>query len=185
MISRCDSTICGIVLSSVDVEVFIRHELQEIVAGAGSTAGIPASFCQKKFPRQLTWINASTPLRCYRQEPMKDMICDLPARLLAPDERTLVAEWLSSAGDITEAYVSDRRDDDPALYQQNRYRYQTLKLGRRTSSTRHQVGTSGLYSHWAVGQKFGGSLPSRVALKFYSSRPRGRPGWKRCSAYPS
>lgn len=46
---------------------------------------------------------------------MKDMIRDLPARLLAPDERALVAEWLSGAGDITEAYVSDRRGDDPAL----------------------------------------------------------------------
>jgi hypothetical protein len=47
---------------------------------------------------------------------MKDMIRHLSARLLAPDERTLVAEWLSGAGDITEAYVSDRRGDDPALY---------------------------------------------------------------------
>jgi hypothetical protein len=44
------------------------------------------------------------------------MIRDLPARLLAPDERTLVAEWLSGAGDIAEAYVSNRRGDDPALY---------------------------------------------------------------------
>jgi hypothetical protein len=49
---------------------------------------------------------------CYH---MKDMIRDLPARLLAPDERTLVAEWLASAGDIAEAYVSNRRGDDPAL----------------------------------------------------------------------
>jgi hypothetical protein len=47
---------------------------------------------------------------------MKDMIRHLPARLLAPDERSLVAEWLSGAGDITEAYVSDRRGDDPALH---------------------------------------------------------------------
>jgi hypothetical protein len=49
-------------------------------------------------------------------KPMKDMIRHLPARLLAPDERTLVAEWLSGAGDIAEAYVSDRRGDDPALH---------------------------------------------------------------------
>ncbi len=47
---------------------------------------------------------------------MKDVIRHLPARLLTPDERTLVAEWLAGAGDITEAYVSDRRGDDPALY---------------------------------------------------------------------
>jgi hypothetical protein len=47
---------------------------------------------------------------------MKDVVRHLPARLLAPDERTLVAEWLAGAGDIAEAYVSNRRGDDPALY---------------------------------------------------------------------
>ena len=30
-------------------------------------------------------------------------------------ERALVAEWIACAGDIGEAYVSGRRDDDPAL----------------------------------------------------------------------
>ncbi len=49
-------------------------------------------------------------------KPMKDVIRHLPARLLTPDEHALVAEWLSGAGDITEAYVSNRRGDDPALY---------------------------------------------------------------------
>ena len=47
---------------------------------------------------------------------MKDVIRHLPARLLTPDERALVAEWIASAGDIAEAYVSSRRGDDPALY---------------------------------------------------------------------
>ena len=47
---------------------------------------------------------------------MKDLIRHLPARLLAPDERTVLAEWLSGAGDIAEAYVSNRRSDDPAIY---------------------------------------------------------------------
>ncbi len=75
----------------------------------------PCFCCPKKSRRQLTWINASTPCDAIVR-PMKDMIGDLPARLLAPDERALVAEWLSGAGDITEAYVSDRRGDDPALY---------------------------------------------------------------------
>jgi hypothetical protein len=74
----------------------------------------PCFCCPKKSRRQLTWINASTPCDAIVR-PMKDMIRDLPARLLAPDERALVAEWLSGAGDITEAYVSDRRGDDPAL----------------------------------------------------------------------
>jgi hypothetical protein len=78
---------------------------------------MPTACFNPRPPRsgQLTWINASTPCDAIVR-PMKDMICDLPARLLAPDERTLVAEWLSGAGDITEAYVSDRHGDDPALY---------------------------------------------------------------------
>src|SRR4051812_28454660 len=49
-------------------------------------------------------------------KPMKDLIRHLPARLLAPAERALVAEWLAGTGDIAEAYVSDRRGDDPVLY---------------------------------------------------------------------
>ena len=48
MISRCDLTICGIVLSSVDVEVFIRHELQEIVAGARMLCFNPCFCCHEK-----------------------------------------------------------------------------------------------------------------------------------------
>jgi hypothetical protein len=47
---------------------------------------------------------------------MKGAIRDFPARLLTPDERALVAEWIAGAGDIDEAYVSNRRVDDPALY---------------------------------------------------------------------
>ena len=37
------------------------------------------------------------------------------ARILTLAERALVAEWIACAGDIGEAYVSGRRDDDPAL----------------------------------------------------------------------
>jgi hypothetical protein len=37
------------------------------------------------------------------------------ARVLTLAERALVAEWFACAGDIGEAYVSGRRDDDPAL----------------------------------------------------------------------
>ena len=37
------------------------------------------------------------------------------ARVLTLAERALVAEWIACAGDIGEAYVSGRRDDDPAL----------------------------------------------------------------------
>lgn len=38
------------------------------------------------------------------------------ARLLAPDEHALLARWLAAAQDVAEAYVSNRRDDDPVLY---------------------------------------------------------------------
>jgi hypothetical protein len=37
-------------------------------------------------------------------------------RLLRPEERALVAEWLASAGDVASAYVSSRQGDDPATY---------------------------------------------------------------------
>jgi hypothetical protein len=47
---------------------------------------------------------------------MPESICDLPARLLTLDENALVAEWLSVAGDVASAYVSNRRGDDPTLY---------------------------------------------------------------------
>jgi hypothetical protein len=45
-----------------------------------------------------------------------DVLRTLPPRPLRSDERDLVAEWLSVAGDIGAAYVSERRGDDPALY---------------------------------------------------------------------
>jgi hypothetical protein len=47
---------------------------------------------------------------------MRDVVRHLPARLLRPDERALVAEWVGAAGDIASAYVSSRRSDDPAIY---------------------------------------------------------------------
>jgi hypothetical protein len=47
---------------------------------------------------------------------MRGLIRDFPARLLMPDERALVAEWIAGAGDVAEAYVSNRRVDDPGLF---------------------------------------------------------------------
>ena len=46
---------------------------------------------------------------------MREAIRHLPARLLTPQERDLVAEWFATAGDISLAYVSNRAGDDPAL----------------------------------------------------------------------
>jgi hypothetical protein len=47
---------------------------------------------------------------------MPESICGLPPRLLTQNENALVAEWLSLAGDVALAYVSNRRGDDLALY---------------------------------------------------------------------
>jgi hypothetical protein len=57
---------------------------------------------------QLTWINAPTSFLSYCHH-MK------AARVLTLAERALVAEWIACAGDIGEAYVSARRDHDPAI----------------------------------------------------------------------
>jgi len=53
---------------------------------------------------------------CAIIEHMKGAIRHFPARLLTPDERALVAEWIASAGDIAEAYVSSRCGDDRTFY---------------------------------------------------------------------
>jgi hypothetical protein len=47
---------------------------------------------------------------------MPESIYGLPARLLTLSENALVVEWLSMAGDVASAYVSNRHGDDPALY---------------------------------------------------------------------
>jgi hypothetical protein len=40
----------------------------------------------------------------------------LPPRPLRPDERALLKEWLSAAGDITSAYFAERQSDDTSVY---------------------------------------------------------------------
>jgi hypothetical protein len=52
---------------------------------------------------------------CVTHKQMRGTISDFPARLLTPDERALAAEWIAGAGDVAEAYVSNRRADDPAF----------------------------------------------------------------------
>lgn len=47
---------------------------------------------------------------------MRDAIRHRPARLMTPDERALVSEWLATAGDVASVYISGRRSDDPAFY---------------------------------------------------------------------
>jgi hypothetical protein len=46
----------------------------------------------------------------------EDILQTFPARPLRPHERELVAEWLAVAGDVSSAFVSERRTDDPAIY---------------------------------------------------------------------
>jgi hypothetical protein len=47
---------------------------------------------------------------------MQDVILRYPPRELSPLERELIDEWLALAADISGAYVSGRKADDPALY---------------------------------------------------------------------
>jgi hypothetical protein len=46
-----------------------------------------------------------------------DVLLSFPPRPLTQEESNLVAEWLSLAADVSLAYVSTRRSDDPAMYQ--------------------------------------------------------------------
>jgi hypothetical protein len=45
----------------------------------------------------------------------EDIQQTFPARQLRADERELVAEWLAAASDVSFAFVSERRTDDPAI----------------------------------------------------------------------
>jgi hypothetical protein len=46
----------------------------------------------------------------------EDILHTFPARPLRADERELVAEWLAAASDVSSAFVSERRTDDPAIH---------------------------------------------------------------------
>jgi hypothetical protein len=46
---------------------------------------------------------------------MRDVVGKFPARRLTPYEHALVVEWLAASGDVTSAFVSNRRSDDAAL----------------------------------------------------------------------
>jgi hypothetical protein len=50
-------------------------------------------------------------------KPASGVLLTFPPRLLTQEESNLVAEWLSLAPDVSLAYVSTRRSDDPAIYQ--------------------------------------------------------------------
>ena len=47
---------------------------------------------------------------------MQDVLLRYPPRELSPVEREVVREWIALAADISGAYVSGRKADDPALY---------------------------------------------------------------------
>jgi hypothetical protein len=47
---------------------------------------------------------------------IQDVLLRYPPRELSPLERELTNEWLGLAADISGAYVSGRKSDDPALH---------------------------------------------------------------------
>lgn len=46
----------------------------------------------------------------------EDILHTFPARPLRAEERELVAEWLAATSDVSSAFVSERRTDDPAIH---------------------------------------------------------------------
>jgi hypothetical protein len=88
-----------------------------------------------------------------------------PPRELSPLERKLVHEWLALAGDISEAHVSTRRSDDPALYR--RIVVTDAPDGRPTHLIHHPDGldlwvkmTVGPYAHFEMFPTLAGALNS-------------------------
>jgi hypothetical protein len=75
---------------------------------------------------------------------MQDAIGHFPARLPTPDEQALVAEWLAAAGDIAQAYVSNRRGDDPAYYRR------VIVVTKPDEGPSHLVHTSWSSGKWVV-----------------------------------
>lgn len=83
-----------------------------------------------------------------------------PPRLLRPDERELLAEWLAAAGDIASAYVSSRKNDDPEI--RRRIVISTAKGGGPT----HFIDTPTGTDLWIVVQLH----PDMEAYEFRSLR---------------
>lgn len=49
-------------------------------------------------------------------EAVQDLLLRYPPREIDPGERQHLDEWLARASDVSAAYVSGRKTDDPALY---------------------------------------------------------------------
>ena len=73
-------------------------------------------------------------------------LLSFPPRALNPSELDLFREWLSRAGEIALAYVSERRSDDPRFY-----RRIVVRIDRRREDvcTVHAPST-GTGSQWIV-----------------------------------
>lgn len=71
-----------------------------------------------------------------------------PPRELSPFERDLVRDWLALASDVSDAYVSTRRSDDPALYR--RIVVTDVPDGRPTHLV-HRPGDQNLWIKMTVG----------------------------------
>src|SRR5689334_5722998 len=61
-------------------------------------------------------LGVARPFGCVIMGKAPEALLSFPPRLLGPAERELFYEWLSHAGDISLAFVSQRRSDDPRLY---------------------------------------------------------------------
>jgi hypothetical protein len=96
-----------------------------------------------------------------------DILLRLPPRQLAPDERELVAEWLSLASDVPTAYVSSRRQDDPVMYR--RIVIATSPDGQPTQTIHAPAGMR-LWVKLTIGQEPGVDLYDSLAGALNSIR---------------
>jgi hypothetical protein len=71
-----------------------------------------------------------------------------PPRELSPFEWELVRDWLALASDVSDAYVSTRRSDDPALYR--RVVVSDAPHGRPTHLV-HRPGDQNLWVRMTIG----------------------------------
>jgi hypothetical protein len=91
-----------------------------------------------------------------------------PPRELSGVERELVREWLALAGDISQAYVSSRRSDDPVLY--NRIVVSDAPDGRPTHLI-HQPGGHDLWVRMTIGPDAQFEMFGTLRMALNSIRP--------------
>ena|SRR5262245_7870711 len=97
-----------------------------------------------------------------------ELLFKRPPRLPSPEERQLLQEWLSQAGDITSAYLCERSSDDPAIY---RRFVITAGPGDRPTHLVHSPMGMHLWLKMALGSETKVEVFSSLRSALHSIRP--------------